>query len=343
MSPLVSICIPAWERPELLAQTVRSCLEQTYRAIEVLIADDSRSDLVADAIAAFGGDSRIRYHRNPQRLGQAGNTNKLFGLARGERLVLLHDDDILLPDAIETLAACWERHPTLNVSYGKHYIITHSGSPLYGLSAATARARYRSAQYAGIQKSPLWSVLSYQFPPDALMLKTETARAVGYRAFEDVGDACDVDFALRLAQYPGDFFFVDRYVSQYRITDVSVSTESHTLSHRYVLAHDLDVPPELEQIRQRYLDSAALSAVRRCLLHGLRREAWRLMWRPGASLRTRLACFGMVNLLLLALPQPVVRAIARVRHSLRIAFRRNNAVYRVQDLFYRYIHRTQKL
>ena len=44
MSSLVTICIPAWERPKLLVEAVQSCVAQTYTNIEIIISDDSRSD-----------------------------------------------------------------------------------------------------------------------------------------------------------------------------------------------------------------------------------------------------------------------------------------------------------
>ena len=43
------------------------------------------------------------YLRNESSLGQAGNVNQLFARARGERLVLMHDDDFLLPGALTAM------------------------------------------------------------------------------------------------------------------------------------------------------------------------------------------------------------------------------------------------
>src|SRR4051812_17898156 len=125
-SSLVSICIPAWERPALALAAARSALAQTYPEIEVVVADDSRTDSVQTAFASLSHELRVRYYRNSKRLGQAGNVNRLFQLARGERLVLLHDDDVLYADAIEVLDRCWREHAGLLACYGKQYVIANS-------------------------------------------------------------------------------------------------------------------------------------------------------------------------------------------------------------------------
>ena len=144
MPVLVSICIPAWERTDLLVEAVRSCLAQTYRNIEVVIADDSRSDTVAAALKPFASDQRVRYYRNPRRLGQAGNVNRLFELARGDRLMLLHDDDLLFSDAVETLDRCWRENPDLIACYGKQYVIGHSGGDLPDATRDFDRSYHRT-------------------------------------------------------------------------------------------------------------------------------------------------------------------------------------------------------
>ena len=48
-------------------------------------------------------EHRFNYVRNHAGTGQASNVNQLFGLAEGEFLVLLHDDNFLMPTALEDL------------------------------------------------------------------------------------------------------------------------------------------------------------------------------------------------------------------------------------------------
>lgn len=89
---LVSVCIPAYNQPELLSRTLQSVLAQVGCAFEVLIGDDSTNDDVQEAVRRFP-DSRIRYQRNPQRLGAARNWNALLEASRGDFIKFMHHDD----------------------------------------------------------------------------------------------------------------------------------------------------------------------------------------------------------------------------------------------------------
>ena len=328
MSSLVSIVIPAWERPALLPEVLDSCLAQTYRDIEVVVADDSRTDRVARAIEPYLAHPRVRYERNQVRLGQSGNVNRLFDLARGERLVLLHDDDTLLPDAVEVLDECWRRHPNLTACYGKLFIVTHAGIVLDDMTEATDRVCARTAVHAGLQRRPLWPALAGQFPSDGFMVSTAAARATRFRPYEEVGDACDFDFKLRLSQQPGWFYFLDRYVSNYRITDTSVSSTPETIDHAFEIACALDVPSDMEPMRRRFLRDRGLHAVRRYLLIGHRALAWRLLlrteyWPDGPKLRSLCTTFA-----LFLMPAALIRTLRPLKHGLRAWLRRNDGLYR---------------
>ena len=94
---LVSICVPTYQRPDLLRQAIASCLAQTYSDIEIIVCDDSKDDASKQMVQSLNKSQKIRYYQNRPALGQAGNVNRLFDLAQGDRLVLLHDDDISAP------------------------------------------------------------------------------------------------------------------------------------------------------------------------------------------------------------------------------------------------------
>jgi glycosyltransferase involved in cell wall biosynthesis len=117
----ISVCIPTCDRPQLLRKALESALSQTLPACEILIGDDSSNDASEKVVAAARATSKVPliYFRNLPPLGQAGNTNRLFRAATGECLVLLHDDDLLLPGALADLANCWKEHPELTAAYGK--------------------------------------------------------------------------------------------------------------------------------------------------------------------------------------------------------------------------------
>ena len=105
----ISVCIPTYNRLKTLREAVASCLNQSRLPDEIIIGDDSGSDETENWINEIQNDSavKIRYYHNRPSLKQAGNVNKLFNYAEGELLILLHDDDLLMPQAIQHLFSCF--------------------------------------------------------------------------------------------------------------------------------------------------------------------------------------------------------------------------------------------
>jgi len=106
--PLFSICIPTFNRREMLCQAIRSALNQTYDHIEVVVSDNASDDGTSEAVRALG-DARIRYFRNETNLGAASNWERCLYLAQGAFISWLQDDDLLLPhfasNAVAAMAA----------------------------------------------------------------------------------------------------------------------------------------------------------------------------------------------------------------------------------------------
>src|SRR5579863_5640188 len=120
-TPRISVCIPACNRPELLEDALNSTMQQALQPCEIVVGDDSRNDHCERVVMELRHSTNIPLHyiRNAPPLGQPGNINMLFDAAQGEYLVLLHDDDLLLTNALEDLAKCWTEHPDLTAAYGK--------------------------------------------------------------------------------------------------------------------------------------------------------------------------------------------------------------------------------
>lgn len=102
-NPLVSILIPAYNRPEYLREALNSALFQTYPNIEVIVGDDSTDDRVENLIKTeyLKRFKNLRYWRNTRNRGQFQNDLDLISAASGEFINLLMDDDFLRTDKIE--------------------------------------------------------------------------------------------------------------------------------------------------------------------------------------------------------------------------------------------------
>lgn len=113
-TPLVSICVTAYNHQKYITATIQSVLQQTYDNFELIIVDDCSTDNTAEVIKGFV-DIRISYHRNEQNLGPQENWTKILGLARGKYVKLFCGDDILYPDCISEQVGVLEDPDNKNV------------------------------------------------------------------------------------------------------------------------------------------------------------------------------------------------------------------------------------
>jgi glycosyltransferase involved in cell wall biosynthesis len=110
--PLVSICIPTYNRAAMIGKAIESALDQTYRNIEVIVVDNASSDDTTSVVAAYK-DERLRYVRNDRNLGLFGNFNRCIDLAQGVYLHILHSDDYIDPDFTRRCVAFFLEHPSV--------------------------------------------------------------------------------------------------------------------------------------------------------------------------------------------------------------------------------------
>jgi glycosyltransferase involved in cell wall biosynthesis len=94
--PLVTICIPTYNRPNLLKELLDSVLAQSYRAFEVIITDNSDNDETELLVRTKYSDNRVLYYKNDTNLGMSGNTLKVLGFVKGKYFTFTPDDDIWL-------------------------------------------------------------------------------------------------------------------------------------------------------------------------------------------------------------------------------------------------------
>lgn len=252
--PKVSICLPTCNRPELIARCIDSCLAQTYSNLEILIGDDSKDFHTQQLIATrYAQEPRVHYAMNQPPLGQARNVASLFARASGDKILLIHDDDLLTTDGVEKLVSLWQIHPQLDAAFGDQYEADHNG--IVDLDASTRlNASFRRTKDAqGLQPVTGRTGLIQMFPNNGWMADAELARRIGYD--EQYGICCDFVFGTQLCFAAREVFYLHDYVSVYRKTASSVShstrgtTSAATLS-AYAFVKALVLPPQLEASRR---------------------------------------------------------------------------------------------
>jgi glycosyltransferase involved in cell wall biosynthesis len=93
--PLISICIPAYERLDYLKRLIESIKMQTFKDFEVIVTDDSKTDKVEQFIKSYDANFPLHYYRNPISLGTSKNMIAGMKYARSSWIKIIHDDDWL--------------------------------------------------------------------------------------------------------------------------------------------------------------------------------------------------------------------------------------------------------
>jgi glycosyltransferase involved in cell wall biosynthesis len=207
-NPKVSVIIPTHNRSDLLPRSVESVLNQSFSDLEVIIVDDSSTDqtpVVAERLKKR--DSRVRYVRLKINRGAPTARNTGIGLAKGEILGLLDDDDQWLPRKLEYQLAKFKEGPAdLGLVYGGYKIN-------YYRSDLPNRIKRPSKQ------GKIFSLLLEKclIGSPTVLVKKECFKKVG--RFDTKLKSCqDWDMWLRIAQeYRIDY--VDEIVANYYLRE----------------------------------------------------------------------------------------------------------------------------
>lgn len=91
---LVSIIMPTYNRANLLTETVKNILSQTYKDFELIIIDDCSTDKTLNIVRELAKeDSRIKYLRNEVNMKIVKTLNKGLHEAKGTYIARADDDD----------------------------------------------------------------------------------------------------------------------------------------------------------------------------------------------------------------------------------------------------------
>jgi glycosyltransferase involved in cell wall biosynthesis len=114
----ISVGIPAYSRCSELIELLESIYSQTLLPAEITICEDKSPErdeiraIVESWRSRFETRScRINYHENDRNLGYDGNLRKLIEVSHSPRVMLMGNDDLLMPGCMETVAAYVSANP----------------------------------------------------------------------------------------------------------------------------------------------------------------------------------------------------------------------------------------
>lgn len=105
---LVSVVIPAYNRENTIAESVKSVLNQTFTNIEVIVVDDHSTDKTWNILNTIK-DNRLRAVLLEENHGACYARNKGVELACGDFIAFQDSDDVWYPEKLEKQLEAMER------------------------------------------------------------------------------------------------------------------------------------------------------------------------------------------------------------------------------------------
>ncbi len=126
-NPLVTIAIPTYKRADMLKEAIDSALNQkNYENYEVIIVDNDDNfniESATERLIKSYRTNKIRYFKNKQNLGMFGNWNRCIELAKGKWFSLLHDDDLLEENYLESMDYVISRNNKIKFVSPSHWFL----------------------------------------------------------------------------------------------------------------------------------------------------------------------------------------------------------------------------
>lgn len=230
-----SVVVPTYNGRRFVGETIASVCAQTMADWELVVVDDGSTDatpaLLAEAAAA---DRRVRVLRQANGGIAAARTAGLAATCpESEYVLFLDHDDVLRPDALDTLIGALEAEPSAVAAQGiASYIDGEGRLSRAGECEQECRSRGQlvggrvrplaPGQPAGFATIALWGCIMTM---GLVVMRARTVRQVG--SFDSaMVPSDDWDMYLRIAR-SGDILFVDRVTLHYRRHESNVSRNMH--------------------------------------------------------------------------------------------------------------------
>ena len=128
--PGIGVAIPAFNRADLIGETLGSVLAQTLPPAQIVVVDDGSTDNTRQVVEAYAGRG-VEYVFQPN-AGLSAARNTGFASLRPDlaAVLFLDSDDRLVPDALARLSDALNSSPDTALAYGRPCLIDPVGLPL---------------------------------------------------------------------------------------------------------------------------------------------------------------------------------------------------------------------
>ncbi|MBW4562836.1 MAG: glycosyltransferase [Mojavia pulchra JT2-VF2] len=211
----VSVCIPTFNRANILHFAIESVLNQSYQDFELIVCDDGSSDGTSELMSQYT-DNRIKYIRHPENIGKSNNMRSGFEAASGEYFIKFDDDDRLTPDFLARTSAILDQEFNIDFVGTDHWIIDINNIRQQDKTQDNSARWGRKNLPAGIVNNLLEVVFIRQsFQIGATLFRRQTLQELGFM-LPNWQNCEDNDLFVRLALAGKKGYYLPELLMEYR-------------------------------------------------------------------------------------------------------------------------------
>lgn len=211
--PVLTVLLSAYNTEKYIQQAIDSILNQTFKSLELIIADDGSSDRTKKIIDSYR-DERIIVSHNSKNLGKTTTINRLFKLSRGTFITIHDADDLSHPSRFKKQIEFLQQNSNFQMC-GTSFITINADGKLL--------SRHRQPNdWKEIRKN-ITKVSQFHGP--TILFKANIIDKIG-GLFRSITMGEDIDLTMRITE-KFSATNLDEYLYHYRANPNSLTKSAH--------------------------------------------------------------------------------------------------------------------
>lgn len=230
---LCSIVVPAYNRADLIAETLKSLINQTYRPLEIVVVDDASTDNTVEVVESmqdYAKDHGVDLHLFllPENGGVAVALNEGIRKANGAYIGLTGSDDLWKPQCAEKMIAVFEQDPEVGLCYTDAARVDVDGNRISDKSRFVENG-------LGPERGDIFEKLllkGHFIPAICSMVSRKVADKLAAEGGFNVDyvHTCDYDYYIRAAAY-SKVDYVDEVLAYWRMHNNNLHQQRKTITY----------------------------------------------------------------------------------------------------------------
>ncbi|MDH6056255.1 glycosyltransferase family 2 protein [Umezakia ovalisporum] len=256
----ISVCIPTFNRQNLLPYAIESVLQQSYQDFELIVCDDGSTDGTPELMSQYT-DNKIKYIRHWQNIGKSNNMRSGFDAAQGEYFIKFDDDDRLTTNFLARTAGILDQDSRIDFVGTDHWIIDIENIRDEKKTQENSRRWGRANLKPGVVDNLLEVVfINQSFQIGATLFRRQTLQELGFM-LPNIQNCEDNDLFVRLALADKKGYYIPELLMEYR-SHAEQQGMNRAIPYlfdkiRYLESYQFDID-KLEQVRQYRLAESQL-------------------------------------------------------------------------------------